>query len=280
MSAGDVHPFAATGFGRAADVYERGRPDYPPAIVNYLKDVVGIGRRSRILDLGAGTGKFTRLVSHTGAQVIALEPVLPMLAICREILPDTPAIAATAQDLPLKESSVQAVVVAQAFHWFCTTDVLKQLRRVLTDDGRLILIWNVRDQSVPWVAELTKIMDRHGDGVPRYRDGTWKAALAGSPYFGQLNRAIFENKQPLTPAVLKDRVCSVSYIASLPEKERRAVEADVDALMEREVPRDAQGNMAFPYQTEVYWATVRSKLPGRWGPGCRGDSGRHDSTCG
>ena len=113
-----THPTAAAGFGRAADAYERGRPSYPDAAVAYLAAELGLGPAGRVLDLAAGTGKLTRLLAEGGADVVAVEPVAAMRAVLAEAMPEITVLDGTAETIPLGPASVDAVTVAQAFHWF------------------------------------------------------------------------------------------------------------------------------------------------------------------
>jgi ubiquinone/menaquinone biosynthesis C-methylase UbiE len=136
-----VHPTAAAGFGHGAETYARGRPDFPLQASAWLREDLGLQPGKVAVDLGAGTGKFTRVLLGTGASVIAVEPVPAMLAQLAASLPDVPAIRASAQRLPLADGCVDAVVCAQAFHWFASADSLAEIRRVLKAGGVLGLGW-------------------------------------------------------------------------------------------------------------------------------------------
>jgi len=154
----DVHRTADAGFTRGADTYVPGRPDFPHAALTWLREDLGLHPGKTSLDLGAGTGKFTRLLVETGAEVKAVEPVSAMRDRLQRDLPGVTALPGTAQHIPLPDSSTDAVVCAQAFHWFASAEALAEIHRVLKPGGVLGLIWNVRDQSVDWAADLTQIM--------------------------------------------------------------------------------------------------------------------------
>ena len=136
----DVHPIATGGYGRSADSYVRGRPDYPPAALDWLRSDLGLGPGQTALELGSGTGKFTRLLVETGADIAAVEPVAAMLDELRRSLPAVTALQGTAQRIPAADASADAVICAQAFHWFASADSLAEIHRVLKPGGMLGLV--------------------------------------------------------------------------------------------------------------------------------------------
>jgi SAM-dependent methyltransferase len=170
-----VHHAAAKGFAAAAEAYQRARPDYPPALAEWLRSELGLAPGRVAVDLGAGTGKFTPLLSATGARVIAVEPVEAMRAELVAAHPNVEALAGEAERLPLGDALVDAIVCAQSFHWFAKPAVLAEMRRALRPGGALALVWNVRDERIAWVMALTKILDRHQGDAPRHERGQWRA---------------------------------------------------------------------------------------------------------
>ncbi|HEY4915702.1 MAG TPA: class I SAM-dependent methyltransferase, partial [Solirubrobacteraceae bacterium] len=111
-----------------------------------------------VLDLGAGTGKFTRALVSRGLDVVAVEPLDEMREILQQQLPDVRALAGTAENIPLDDDSVDAVTVAQAWHWVDERRALPEVARVLRPGGELCLIWNRRDHSVAWMRRLSDVM--------------------------------------------------------------------------------------------------------------------------
>jgi SAM-dependent methyltransferase len=252
-----IHEAAARGFARAADAYEHGRPGYPPAAVEHLCEALGIGPGRAVLDLAAGTGKLTRLLVPSGAELVAVEPVDEMREALARALPEATALAGTAEDLPLAGGSVDAVVVGSAFHWFHGDEALAEIHRVLRPGGRLGLLWNVREESVAWVAELTAIMEPHRGSAPRYRSGAWKEAFRRTAVFSSLHCAEFRHVHRLEPEAVAARVASVSFVAALPERDRAAVLADARALLERDPATRGREVVELPYRTDVYWCSAR-----------------------
>src|SRR4051812_26526389 len=146
MSVAVVHEVAAAGFSDPND-YEAARPSYPPDAVAWLVEQLRIRTDARVCDLAAGTGKLTRLLVPTGAQLLAVEPVAGMRATFRSVLPDVPVVAGTAEALPLRAGALDALVAAQAWHWFDHDRAIAEARRALHDRGALGLVWNARDRS-------------------------------------------------------------------------------------------------------------------------------------
>jgi ubiquinone/menaquinone biosynthesis C-methylase UbiE len=250
----ELHPTAAEGFGRDADTYVRGRPDFPPAAFDWLRHDLGLGPGRTAIDLGAGTGKFTRLLVDTGATVIAIEPVAAMLERLTQDLPGVTALQGVAQRIPLPDSSADALVCAQAFHWFASRESLAEIRRVLKHGGVLGLIWNVRDESVDWVAQLTRIMQPYEGTAPRYYREEWRSVFP-APGLGELQKRTFTHVHSGAPEqVIVERVASVSFIAALDVATRSGVLDQVRALIKATPAIATAETVCLPYVTHAYTA--------------------------
>ncbi|QWC92091.1 class I SAM-dependent methyltransferase [Cupriavidus metallidurans] len=247
-----IHHAAAQGFSAQADTYARGRPEYPTELSGWLRDTLGVAPGKTVVDLGAGTGKFTRLLAQTGATVIAVEPVDAMRAQLSAKLPDVQALAGSAESIPLPDGSVDAVVCAQAFHWFANTAAVQEIRRVLKPGGKLGLVWNVRDESVGWVARLTEIMTPFEGDAPRFYKGDWKKVFPAYG-MGPLGLTRFAYTHSGAPEqVIVDRVMSVSFIASLPQDQQDAVRARLREVIATDPALHGHDLVSFPYSTEAY----------------------------
>jgi len=255
-----IHEAAQRGYTAASDNYQRGRPEYPEALTAWLQDTLGARAPARVVDLGAGTGKFTKLLARTGATVTAVEPVDAMRARLSESLPEVRALAGTAEAIPLPDGDADVLVCAQAFHWFANTQALREMHRVLRPSGRLGLVWNVRDESVDWVAAITEIITPYEGDAPRFYKGTWKQPFEGQVLFAPLQRTVFPHSHVGTfDQVVLDRILSVSFIASLPEAEQQSVADRLRGLKDRfAVLREP--TIAFPYATEA-WLADRLPAP-------------------
>jgi SAM-dependent methyltransferase len=249
-----VHPTAARGFSRAAASYSRGRPDFPPEARDWLQTDLGLGAGKTALELGAGTGKFTRLLAATGASIVAVEPVAAMLERLAADFPDVTALRGDAQNLPLASGIADTVICAQAFHWFATPAALAEIHRVLRPGGMLGLIWNVRDPSVDWVAKLTEIMAPYEGDAPRYDHGEWRHVFPARG-FGPLQERSFAHSHTGAPEqVIVDRIASVSFIAALPTAGREGILDQVRELIAATPALADAKTVAFPYVTRVYWS--------------------------
>ena len=254
MSDERVHQ-AARGFQEAADAYERARPAYPAAAVEWLCERLGIGAGRRVLDLAAGTGKLTRALVAAGADVVAVEPIAGM----RERLPrEVEAVDGTAEAIPLAAASVDAVTVAQAFHWFDAERALAEIHRVLRGGGGLGLIWNTRDERDDLQRAITQVLERLRFGAtgevraPRWQGRSAREFLDANPLFGDVETFETTQRQELDADGVVDRFLSVSFVAAAPPEERTEVERRFRQLLaEREEP------IVLPYVTEVYVAFRR-----------------------
>jgi len=247
--AATVHDAAARGFQSGAAVYASGRPDYPEAIVGWLSDEIGLAPGKTVLDLGAGTGKFLPSLLKTGATVVAVEPVEGMRKELAAAFPSVETRAGTADAIPAAEASFDAVVCATAFHWFATRAALAEMRRVLKVGGQLGLIWNVRDEHVAWVAELTKIITPYEGDAPRFFKGQWREVFPADG-FSPLEEARFAHAH-IGPAerVIIERTLSTSFIAALDVDERAKVVAPLRALIEATPELRGRETVAYPYVT-------------------------------
>src|SRR4051812_6029029 len=180
-----IRDAAARGFSQAADAYERGRPDYPAAAIDRIVTDLALGPGRRVLDLAAGTGKLTRLLVSTGADIVAVEPVAEMRRLLGAAVPTAEVLEGVAESIPLPNESVDAVVVGQAFHWFDAIRAISEIHRVLRPGGRLAMVWNVRDASVPWVRRLDEVIDRLDDGNPRHRPNLWRVMIGPPRVLGR-----------------------------------------------------------------------------------------------
>jgi SAM-dependent methyltransferase len=266
-------PAPGLSFGEVADAYDRARPSYPAEAADWL--VRGEWAQTRaaadVLEVGAGTGRLTERLVERGHRVLATDPLDAMLRRLIDRLPGTPAALAAAEHLPARSRSVDVVVGAQTFHWFDHERALPEIARVLRPGGHVALVWNLRDERIPWVRRLGALIGTQ----EQQNDPTY--ALLSSNLFGFVETATFRFWQPLDRHRLRDLVLSRSNIAVLDEAGRGRVLSAVDALYE-EYGRGPDG-MLLPYVTHCYKAVVRPhEVPEDPDPSRRaGDDGGDDT---
>jgi SAM-dependent methyltransferase len=247
-----IDPVAHAGFSAGAEAYEHARPAYPVEAVRWLVDRLRIVPSSRVVDLGAGTGKLTALLTPPARSMIAVEPVEGMRVLLRRAVPSARIIGGAAEAIPLMDGCADAVVAAQAFHWFDGPRALREIRRVLGPHGRLGLVWNARDRSHSWVDELSGIVDAYGNAIRRHETEEWMDAFATPNGFSALERAEFPNPQEVDEEHVVRRVASTSFIATLAQPERdRVLERVRDLIRSHPETRDRE-SFVFPHRTRVY----------------------------
>src|SRR5262245_24835542 len=250
-----VHEVAAAGFNDAAD-YEAARPSYPQEAVDWFVEKLHIAPESRVCDLAAGTGKLTRLLTPTGAWLVACEPVPGMRAAFRTAVPGVPLVAGTSEALPFRAASLDAIVVAQAWHWFDHERASAEARRALKAHGALGIVWNARERSEAWVNEVWSIMDRVEKHAPWRDHENWReSANAPMPGFGEVEIAEFRHLQDISVEDMVRRVASVSHVAVLPPAEKAAVLGEVRHVIATHPDTAGRETLQIPYRVDCFATT-------------------------
>jgi MOSC domain-containing protein YiiM/SAM-dependent methyltransferase len=260
-----VHPLASRGFGSAADAYERGRPGYPADAVAAIVSNLELGAGRTVLDLAAGTGKMTRALVSTGARVIAVEPVAEMRAKLATTAPSAEVVDGTAEALPFDNATIDGVVVAQAFHWFDTARALSEIHRVLRPGGRLVLAYNVRDESVAWVRRLGELIETVTGGEAPSQHHGWRERVDRCGLFEPLEDETFQHVHRQTVDGVLDRVASISTVASLEPARREGLLADLRSILGSDTATTGLEEVDFPYTTRLSVARRAAPVPGREG---------------
>lgn len=235
-------------FGERADAYDRHRPTYPAEVVEWALGLAPID----VCELGAGTGLMTAVLLAAGHRVTAVEPDEGMAEQLR--LRQDPGLTVelgSAESIPLPDASVDAVLAAQAFHWFDLPRALPEMARVLRPGGRLVIVWNVRDDDVAWVNEMSRIVGRLDA-----RSGTRDLGVpAIASHFSDVEKRTFGHAQPMTVDDLVALCDTFSYVATSPQ---RAQILDEIRRLGLEHPELAgHDTFALPYRTTVYRAVRR-----------------------
>jgi SAM-dependent methyltransferase len=238
-------------FGRTAREYELGRPGWPGALLDRVAADLGLAADAAVLDLGAGTGKLTRELVPRFGQVVAVEPDAEMRAVLEEIVPGAETRAGSAESIPLGDEEVDAVLSAEAFHWFATDEALAEIVRVLRPGGGLVILWNYPLGYAELGDEVEAVIDqafaRGGQpALTRVLSGEWR---------GPIERAGFEelHEESLERDLVRNRdewiasMVSVSSIAHQPREDRDAFAERLREL----IPADEE--IRNPVRTTAYW---------------------------
>ena len=242
----------AASFGRGARSYALSRPEYPDAAVTWLlPDDAGPG--THVLDLAAGTGKLTASLVARGLRVTAVEPSDAMRDELHSALPTVDAVPGHAGAIPLADASVDAVVVGQAWHWFTPETAVPEIARVLRAGGRLGIVWNVRDHTVDWVDDFTRIIHRGDSLAPTHH--TPRLTVDSGPHFGPSEHTTVPWTDRTSPAGLRALAASRSYLLTLPPAAREALLAEVDHLVAHHPALTGRSDLRLPYRAECWRAT-------------------------
>ncbi|OUE24912.1 class I SAM-dependent methyltransferase [Clavibacter michiganensis] len=239
-------PDLASSFGSVADQYDRVRPGYPDLAVEWM---LPAGAR-RVVDLGAGTGKLTRLLGARGLAVTAVEPDAAMRRVLHATAPDVDVRAGSGEAMPLGDGEEDAVLVAQAWHWMDAGTAAREAARVLRPGGRLGIVWNVMDTRVDWVRELDALLQPGARGPAR-------ATEPGPfPGYGPVEHASFAHVHRMTPEDVVQLAGSISRIIVLPGVERARVLDDIRTLLAGHPDTSGRDALDLPYRADAYRAQL------------------------
>jgi SAM-dependent methyltransferase len=226
-----LHPLAES-FASVAAAYERGRPEYAPAVVGALSAELGIGAGATVLDLAAGTGKLTRALLAGGLDVVAVEPQGPLREMLAARIGDERVREGLAEAIPLPEDSVDAVTVADAFHWFDHAAALAEIRRVLRPGGGLAVLTTIPDwRGASWAQELGATMERLRPVHPNFDGPSWKDAVRAEGGWSDPREVRVSTSHASDPEAIVQYLGTVSWVASLDEEQRGETLAQLSRLI-------------------------------------------------
>jgi SAM-dependent methyltransferase len=214
-----------------AEDYERYRPDYAVEAGAWMAERAGLGSDSVVADVGAGTGKLTRLFTERAGTVIAVEPAANMLAKLREVVPRARAVGGTAEAMPLRDGSADLVGVGHAFHHFVWPEALAEIHRVLHPGGWLALVWALADPEDPLEPAIAALVAPHLPASEiREAFDAWRDAFADGRFFEPEESRFFPHEQRLPPSSLPTLMATSSDVASLANTGRVTVLAEIEGF--------------------------------------------------
>lgn len=270
-TAPETNPTAINSFNANHSLYDKLRPTYQESIVKAFLNELAITPQSKILELAAGTGKFTRKLTENGFKEIeVVEPSKGMLESFTKLFPEIKTHLGSSYDIPLSDKSVDCIIVAQGFHWFADEKSLKEMRRVLKDNGKVGCIWNFDGESVsqkplpneevqivgelefegdnayeilkkvflsiPWNKNVVEYAYSFDANVPQYRSGVWKSVLENNAYFKPLRKELYSYyKLPVKYDDVFKYWATRSYITDLPDEEQKDVQKRIEEILEENV---------------------------------------------
>ena len=241
-------------FSDRVEFYTRYRPGYPPALLSYLEAEGGLTSRTRVADIGSGTGILTRLLLEYGCRVLAVEPNGPMRAEAERQLASFPgfsSVAGRAEATTLPDHSVGLITAGQAFHWFDPYETRVEFLRILEPGGKVALIWNERQiAGTDFMQAYEQLLLRFGSDYRQVRHQEMGEEVIGQ-FFGPGGyfQAAFENNQDLDFAGLEGRLYSSSYAPMPGHPDHEALQAGLQEIFDR---YHEEGQVRFDYRTRLY----------------------------
>ena len=243
-------------FSNRVENYVKYRPGYPQAIITTLMDSAGLTARSRVADVGSGTGLFARLFLELGCPLSGLEPNLEMRQAGERLLAGYPhftSLPGSAESTALPDHSIDFITAGQAFHWFDRPRARREFARILQPDGWVVLAWNERRlDSTPFLKAYEALLLQYGTDYTLVNHLNVENDLSAIPdfYGGPFNQAFFDNLQRFDYAGVQGRLLSSSYAPDSSHPLYEPMLADLQRIFET---HQSGGTVDFEYDTHLFW---------------------------
>jgi ubiquinone/menaquinone biosynthesis C-methylase UbiE len=243
-----AHQVSTNSFNENHAIYDQVRPNFIPEAVDSLTTNLGLHEGSKVMELASGTGKFTKAIRDNGYDLVTVEPSVGMIESFRKNFPEIPCVQGDSYKLPFDDNTFDALIIAQAFHWFADDASMKELARVLKSGGKLGMIWNQEDLSdLPedhWQVQVSNYILSFDGDVPQYRHMKWPLAIKGQSYVNpDYQEAYFKWQKKNNIEDIWPYWESRSYITALPKEKKIEVKAKVEELLKKYVkPQDIDQN--------------------------------------
>eukprot|EP00128_Syssomonas_multiformis_P002203 Colp12_sorted_trinity150504_noHs@25846 len=250
-----VHSSAVKGYA-GAKFYNSSRPSYPSEAVDWMFSRLGVSSSHHIVEVGAGTGKFTEVLAARCSRVTAVEPVDQMREELKSKRLDVEVVKGTAANLSLADNCADAVLCGQAFHWFATHETMAEFHRILKTGGGVGLVWNTRDtESYDWVNQIeVEAVNPYYTDEPRQQTGEWKEVFKGSKLFSALEAKTISWEHRVGTEDVVNRITSISAIAMRAPSEVSAIARRVRAILAAHPMTMGKTELALPYRCDAFIA--------------------------
>lgn len=253
-----LDPSVVRGFTRGSVAYERARPEYPDQARDFVARTFHLGPGKTVVEIGGGTGKWTRQLVHTGAEVIVVEPLPAMRRQLRRAVPGVQVLARRGEETRLPPASVDLVTVAQAMHWLEGPRALEEFDRILRPGGGVAVIYNERRERGVRGQQLRELLDRYRPPrARRYMSGAWKWAFRQSQTFAPLSLFRYKNQQVLDRDAMLDRYRSISFVSALSPRRQRVFFRALARVLDEEVLRTGSDRYTLHYHGKIFWTRRR-----------------------
>jgi SAM-dependent methyltransferase len=246
-------PDSTNRFSNRVENYVRYRPGYPPEVLEILKREIGLAPTWKIADLGSGTGISAELFLRNGNTVYGVEPNAPMREAAERLLagyPNFHSIAGAAEATGLPDRSVDAVVAAQAFHWFDAAKARQESMRILNPGGLAMLLWNTRRlYTTPLLIAYERLLQDFGTDYANVRHDNIDQAKLTTYFGGPFTTITVVNEQRLTLDGLRGRILSSSYIPAAGQPGHDGVLQATERMFDEHAQN---GEVVLEYDVEIH----------------------------